>query len=120
MVRMLAVTALAMLAFAQATLAQNGDRPCRADVEQFCAAVEPGGGRVASCLSQHELELSPECVTQIQEMRKRRLAAHEACDDDVDRFCQGIDPGERRIVTCLKEHMRDLSKECRGVMRRQR
>ena len=121
MVRTLPVTAaIVMVLFAQATRAQNEDRPCRPDVEKFCADVEPGGGRIASCLGQHGAELSRECVTQVQEMRKRWLAAHEACDDDVDKFCQDIEPGERRVVACLKDHMRDLSKECRGVMRRQR
>jgi len=118
--RLAIMAAIILMSFAQATRAQNEDRPCRADVEKFCADVESGGGRIASCLRKYESELSQECVTQVQEMRKRWLAAHEACDDDVDKFCQDIEPGERRVVACLKNHMRDLSKECRGVMRRQR
>ena len=120
-VRMFAiVAAIFFLPFAQVAFAQDADRPCQADVERFCADVEPGGGRVAACLRQHRSELSEECKTQGQEMRKRRLAAREACDDDVEQFCQGVEPGEGRVVACLKEHMRDLSRECRGVMRRQR
>ena len=121
MVRTLAVVAaMAILPFAQMTLAQEEDSPCQADVEKFCADVEPGGGRIAACLRQHRSELSEECITQGQEMRKRLLAAREACDDDVDKFCQGVEPGEGRVVACLKGHMRDLSKDCRSVMRRQR
>ena len=30
-------------------------RACKADVDQFCAGVEPGGGRVIGCLNQHQL-----------------------------------------------------------------
>lgn len=114
------VAAMFLLPFAQVTLAQDAGRPCQADVEKYCAEVEPGGGRIAACLRQHRSELSEECKTQGQEMRKRRLAAREACDDDVEKFCQDVEPGEGRVVTCLKDHMRDLSRECRGVMRRQR
>ena len=34
---------------------------CRADYQQFCSGVLPGGGRIAACLKGHTSELSPEC-----------------------------------------------------------
>jgi Golgi apparatus protein 1 len=34
---------------------------CRPDVERFCAVVEPGDGRVHTCLRQHYGQLSPAC-----------------------------------------------------------
>ncbi|CAN7337287.1 cysteine rich repeat-containing protein [Mesorhizobium sp. LjNodule214] len=34
---------------------------CQADFENFCKGVEPGGGRVVKCLSDHLSELTPEC-----------------------------------------------------------
>ena len=36
-------------------------RPCRPDLQKFCADVQPGGGRIVACLKQHEAELSPAC-----------------------------------------------------------
>ena len=44
-------------------------RPCRGDLQQFCAAVQRGGGRILACLKEHEAQLSPACHD--------ALAAHE-------------------------------------------
>jgi hypothetical protein len=34
---------------------------CRAEMEHFCRAVDPGRGRVYRCLREHEAELSLDC-----------------------------------------------------------
>jgi len=34
---------------------------CTADAKKFCAAVQPGGGRVVACLKEHKDELSDGC-----------------------------------------------------------
>jgi cysteine rich repeat protein len=34
---------------------------CRNDITRFCNDTSPGGGRVLTCLQQHQSELSPEC-----------------------------------------------------------
>jgi len=41
---------------------------CEDDLQQFCASVKTGGGRVAKCLKQHKDKLSVECKTEIAEM----------------------------------------------------
>ena len=43
---------------------------CADDVQQFCASVKPGGGRVAQCLKVHEGKLSVECKTEIAQLRE--------------------------------------------------
>lgn len=34
---------------------------CRVDVNKFCAAVEPGEGRVHKCLRDHAAQVTPQC-----------------------------------------------------------
>ena len=36
-----------------------------------------------------------------------------ACSGDVAKFCKDVQPGEGRIIKCLKEHEKELSPACR-------
>lgn len=40
-------------------------------------------------------------------------ALRAACSKDAARLCAGVQPGEGRIVACLKQHQDSLSSECR-------
>ena len=37
------------------------------------------------------------------------------CEEDLKRFCQGIAPGEGRLVNCLKENKEEISQPCREL-----
>jgi hypothetical protein len=87
--------------------------PCADDVQKFCKDVKPGGGRLAKCMKEHEKDLSPQCKASIEETRAKAKEAHEACADDVQRFCKDVKPGGGRIVKCLKQNEKELSAECR-------
>jgi hypothetical protein len=39
-------------------------------------------------------------------------AAEGACNDDVERLCKDVQPGEGRILECLKSNQKDVSKGC--------
>jgi hypothetical protein len=41
------------------------DDACKADIEKFCKGVQPGQGRIAKCLKDHDSELSQECKAHI-------------------------------------------------------
>jgi hypothetical protein len=38
-----------------------------------------------------------------------------ACRDDVQKFCADVQPGEGRIIKCLKLHENELSSGCRAA-----
>jgi hypothetical protein len=38
--------------------------------------------------------------------------ARKVCHADVKKFCQGVKPGEGRIIACLKANSSGLSPEC--------
>lgn len=87
-------------------------KPCADDIAKFCKDVKPGEGRLLKCLKEHEKELSPTCKASIEEAKAKMKEAHEACADDVHKFCQDVKPGGGRIVRCLKENEKSLSPEC--------
>jgi hypothetical protein len=83
LVRALLITgavALAAPAFAQTQTQQQpmqgqGQKllqACGSDIQNFCSGVQPGGGRIISCLRPHMRELSPDCKGQLVETRAKR------------------------------------------------
>ena len=88
-------------------------KPCADDIAKLCKDVQPGGGRIAKCLKEHEGELSGACRGHQAEVRKQVKEAFQACQDDVSQWCTDVKPGGGRIVACLKGHEAELSAECR-------
>ena len=41
-------------------------------------------------------------------------SAQEACQAEVEKFCQGVKMGEGRVTACLQKHDKDLSDACRA------
>jgi hypothetical protein len=72
---------------------------------------------MAECLQKHRKELSPACRVRGQEVRERVQEAHEACQEDVAKYCGEVRPGEGHIVTCLRSHDKDISADCRAAMK---
>jgi hypothetical protein len=64
----LSVLGLAMGLSSGAAMAQTAAEreACQADFEKYCAGVQPGGGRVVECLSQHLDQLTPQCKTVVE------------------------------------------------------
>jgi len=87
-------------------------RPCSEDIASFCKDVKPGGGRIISCLKKHEGELSSVCKDKLQEVQKRIDEAKQACTNDIEKFCKGVEPGEGRIARCLEARATELSPAC--------
>lgn len=87
-------------------------RPCAADAAKFCKDVEPGHGRMAACLKEHEKDLSPACQQRADKMMMRAKKMHKACADDIDKFCKNVQPGKGNMANCMREHKSELSAGC--------
>jgi Cysteine rich repeat len=74
------------LAFAFATLlsgfalAEPGPlrEACRNDVKALCGSVQPGGGRIRDCMSEHRAQLSSACKLAIADRMLERKASRSA------------------------------------------
>jgi hypothetical protein len=43
-----------------------------------------------------------------------------ACHDDLQKYCDGVQPGEGRYKACMKEHWREFSPECKKALKQAR
>ncbi|HEY6106812.1 MAG TPA: cysteine rich repeat-containing protein [Anaeromyxobacteraceae bacterium] len=105
----LAAAALAAAALAAPAFAQG---PCVADAQRLCQGIVPGGGRIHACLKSNADRLSPACQQNLKDAQQRAREIHEKCQGDVWQLCQGIRPGQGRILACLKSHEAELSPPC--------
>ena len=115
-------TAIVLLAagFATGALAQGrkADGPCAADAKKFCGNEKPGEGRIAKCMKSHQAELSPACQSEMKRVEERIEQVKEECGADAKKFCQGIKPGQGRILACLKSHQSELAPACAAEFQR--
>ena len=105
----------------------GGHGPCSADVQKFCASVQPGGGRIMECLKAHEADLSPACKARDEKGQERREerkeameAIHAACKDDVAKLCGGVTPGGGNVMRCLRDNKDKVSATCKSTIAEER
>ena len=89
--------------------------PCAEEIAKHCKEVKPGGGRILSCLDEHQKELSDSCRKKLEESKKKLMEAQQACTGDMGKFCKDVQPGEGRILRCLREHTQELTSACRKM-----
>ncbi|HTO96586.1 MAG TPA: cysteine rich repeat-containing protein [Myxococcales bacterium] len=102
-----------MIALALPLILAAANHPCVADADRLCKGVDPGGGRVARCLKQHEAELSPACKEKRASYREQLAQIQESCREDVEKFCGGVNQGRGAIARCLRGHASQLSEPCK-------
>lgn len=84
---------------------------CLADVKSLCEGVQPGQGRIRSCVKTHIGELSAPCQALLA-----KAAAVKACRGDAKKFCADVKPGGGAIASCIKSHMTEVSDPCKEAM----
>ncbi len=96
---------------------------CADDTRKFCKGIIPGHGRIIACLMSHESELTPACKAHAEEARAKINEGLEklvlgACKKDRDKFCKDVEPGQGRILECLKQNRASLRPACKAKLRR--
>ncbi len=97
---------------------------CKKEIETYCKNVTPGEGRVLACLYAHEDKLSGRCdyalydaAAQLERAINALSYVANECDEDLDKFCADIAPGEGRLAECLKKNEAKVSGRCKQAFR---
>lgn len=98
----------------------GGDSACRGDIRKFCSQAQ--GQQAQECLLDHQQDISDACYDALkkklqsgrseQDGQGNAPPGAQACRQDAQQFCKGVQPGGGRIVNCLLEHQKDLSDAC--------
>lgn len=94
----------------------EGERPCAEEIAKYCKDVKAGGGRILSCLHEHQKDLSITCSKKLEESKQKIMEAQQACSGDLEKFCKDVQPGQGRILNCLREHVQELSPACSQII----
>jgi Cysteine rich repeat len=68
-------------------------QPCAADIQQLCADVKPGDGRLKACVKEHFGKLSASRQTAVIS----NVTITKSCKADAEQKCSGIQPGGGHI-----------------------
>ena len=92
---------------------------CDEDAKKHCDGLEANANQVFMCLLAYEDHLSEQCKQGILEVAMTMKMAEAAigysigaCEADADKHCLAVQPGEGRIVSCIKANESKVSKEC--------
>jgi hypothetical protein len=94
-------------------------RGCDADIKQHCAGLGKNAQKVFMCLAAYEDQLSQQCKQGISEATqaiKTSAAALDyslvACEADADKHCLAVEPGQGRMLRCIKANQSEISQQC--------
>lgn len=92
---------------------------CDEDIKEHCDGLGNNAQKIFMCLAAYEDQLSLECKTGILEAAmsvRMGAAAIEysifACEADADKHCLDVEPGEGRLINCIKANESNVSQEC--------
>jgi hypothetical protein len=96
-------------AMAQGTTVRQA---CGTEIQQHCAGVQPGEGRLRACIKENFAAFSEPC----KQAMLGSVAVVRACKADVQRTCPGVQPGGGRIQVCMKDHFAEYSEPCKQAI----
>ena len=96
-------------AMAQGTTVRQA---CGTEIQQHCAGVQPGEGRLRACVKENFTTFSEPCKRAVLST----VAVVRACKADVRQTCSGVQPGGGRIQACMKDHFAEYSEPCKQAI----
>ena len=116
--------ALAMPALAAENLVESVAKACDKELKTYCKDVTPGEGRVLACLYAHEDKISGKCdyalydaAVQLERFVAALTYVANECEDDLEKYCSNIKPGEGRLLDCLDKNQKKVSKRCKQAFK---
>ena len=92
----------------------NSMRGCLNEVRTLCAAVQPGQGRIGSCIQGRYSELSLSCQVKLA----KAATAGKACLNDFKALCSKIKPRGGRLEACARKRLPEASQGCQNSVAR--
>ena len=124
LVMVAAVFMLVSNAIAAQDLVETVANGCEKELTSYCSQVTPGEGRILACLYAHSDKLSGKCEFALYDAAvqlERFVAAlsylANECDEDLDKFCTGVQVGEGRVLKCLDDNSEKISKRCTQALK---
>ena len=97
---------------------------CNADAAILCPGLPLNSKKSFMCLMAYEDNLSLACKLGIVEaaiaLEAGMMAIEHsivACEADADKFCMDVEPGEGRIISCLRKNEAKLNKACTAALK---
>ena len=103
----------------------------QSDIEEVCGyekdsldSIAGYDGRVLECLQDYKDELvTPACKKRVHKLTMRAAQdirmdrpLSDACYDDRQKLCAGVQPGDARVLRCLQDSREQLTYECRATL----
>ena len=111
-------------ASAMADPVKTFEEGCKVELEKYCAMVTPGDGRLLGCLFAYQDKLSNKCEYALYDAAaqlERAVAAMTylvaECDNDLEKFCSDVAPGDGRLKDCIDKNMAGVSDRCKSAMK---
>ena len=99
-------------------------KSCNADAAILCPGLPLNSKKSFMCLMAYEDNLSLACQLGIVEaamaLEMGMMAIDysiKACEADADKHCLKVEPGEGRIISCLKKNEAKLDKKCSAALK---
>ena len=98
-------------------------KACAKELSTFCKGVPQGEGRILACFYAFQDKLSDPCLFQLYDASAQleqaatavKFAANQ-CQDDMNKFCANVKPGQGRALACLNKHDKDVSQQCKDAL----
>jgi hypothetical protein len=109
---------------AQQTLVESVVKGCDKELKTYCKDVTPGDGRGLACLYAYSDKLSGQCEYALYDAAvqlERAVAAlayvANECSGDLEKYCANIQPGQGRLLQCIKKNSAKVSKRCTQALK---